>query len=136
MPASIFLLIFNAIFFAIGGIEHKLSVWLPYGLMHFAYLMLLFTQYLIHNSKNITVLGGSFDSVSSAYFWVSFFTGIILITPDINNVTAWIIQICVAGVYSILLISYMIAREYRAGIEEKRQYQITTSKVKENSRNS
>ena len=43
----VFLIIFNAIFFIIGGVRHNVPVWIAYSFIHFAYLMLLLTPKFI-----------------------------------------------------------------------------------------
>jgi len=54
----IFLAIFNAMFFILGGREHNVSVWLSYAFIHFAYLMLILTPILIRKGKSAVVFGG------------------------------------------------------------------------------
>ncbi|MDR3295448.1 MAG: hypothetical protein LBT26_06435 [Clostridiales Family XIII bacterium] len=121
----IFLVIFNAVFFVASGVGHEASVWISYGFIHFAYLMLLITPGLIRKGTSAAVFGFSLYSVSSIYFLLEFIIGVIfiLISPD-GYKAALLIQLCVAGIYCITLISQMIANEHTADSEEKRQYQI------------
>lgn len=121
----IFLLIFNAVFFVVGGIDHKASIWISYGFIHFAYLMLLVTPALIRSGKSAAVFGFSIYSVSSAYFLLELVIGVvfILIYPD-NYKATLLVQLVVAGLYGIALISNMIANEHTADADEKRQYQV------------
>jgi signal transduction histidine kinase len=121
----IFLVIFNAVFFVAGGVDHNVSVWVSYGFIHFAYLMLLLTPALVRRGKNASVFGFSLYSVSSAYFLLELVVGVvfILISPG-SYKAALLVQLCVAGIYGIALISNMIANEHTADAEEKRQYQI------------
>jgi hypothetical protein len=121
----IFLVIFNALFFVIGGTEHNVSVWMSYGFIHFAYFMLILTPFLIRKGKSAAVFGFSLYSISAVYFFVQFITGIIfiLIASEGYNV-ALLVQLCIAGLYGIMLISNMIANERTADDEEARHYQI------------
>jgi len=121
----IFLVIFNALFFILGGVDHNLTVWLSYGFIHFAYLMLLLTPFFIRRGKSAAVFGFSLYSISSGYFLVEFITGIvfIVISPE-NFRIALLVQLCIAGLYAIILVSHLIANEHTADAEEKRQYQI------------
>jgi len=121
----IFLAIFNVIFFLAGGVEHNVSVWISYGFIHFAYFMLLITAKLITKGKSAAVFGFSLYSISAVYFLVEFITGVIfiLIAPEGKTVSL-LTQLCIAGLYGIILISNMIANEYTAEAEEKRQPQI------------
>jgi hypothetical protein len=121
----IFLVIFNLIFFIFCGTEHKISVWISYAFIHFAYLMLLLTPKLIRKGKSSAVFGFSLYSISAVYFLIEFITGIIFIWVSQESFTAsFLVQLCIAGLYSIVLISHLIANEHTANTEEKRQYQI------------
>jgi hypothetical protein len=121
----IFLLIFNAIFFILSGTGHNVSVWISYGFIHFAYFMLLLTPALIRKGKSADVFGFSLYSISAVYFVIEFVAGLIFIfvSPE-NYVAALLVQICVAGLYGIFLISHLIANEHTDASEKKRQYQI------------
>jgi len=122
----LFLIVFNALFFTMGGTDHNVSVWMSYGFIHFAYLMLLITPILIRGGKSSAVFGFSLYSISAAYFLIEFVTGVvfILIAPE-SYKTALLLQICIAGLYGIILVSHMIANERTVDAEEKRQHQVT-----------
>jgi hypothetical protein len=122
---SIFLVVFNVLFFVLGGTEHNTSVWMSYAFIHFAYFMLLLTPKLVDKRKNPAVFGYSLYSISSIYFLVQFFTGVvfILVAPECYK-AALSVQLCIAGLYGIILVSYLIANEYTASAEEKRQPEI------------
>ena len=49
----IFLAIFNTVFFVMTGLQHPASVWISYGFIHFAYLMVIVTPFLIRKSSRI-----------------------------------------------------------------------------------
>jgi hypothetical protein len=121
----IFLVIFNALFFVLGGVEHNVAVWMSYGFIHFAYLMLLLTPKLVRKGKSAAVFGFSLYSISATYFLMEFVAGIvfILVKPETAGV-ALLVQLCLVGVYGIILVSHMISNEYTAAAEEKRQSQI------------
>ena len=121
----IFLIIFNVLFFVLGGVEHNMSVWISYGFIHFAYFMLLITPKLIRGGKSVAVFGFSLYSISAVYFLIEFFTGVIftLASPE-NYKAALLVQLIIAGLYGILLVSNLLANEYTADAEEKRQPQI------------
>lgn len=122
----IFLIIFNALFFALGGVEHSVSVWMSYGFIHFAYLMLILTPLLLRKGKSFAVFGFSLYSISSIYLLVELVAGIIfiLVAPESPS-AALLVQLIIAGLYGIMLISHMIANEHTADVEEERHYQIT-----------
>ena len=121
----VFPAIFNVIFFTVGGTVHIASVWISYAFIHFAYLMLLLTPKLIRQGKSSTVFGFSLYSISSVYFLVEFIAGMvfILLSPE-KYLFAFILQLCIAGLYVIVLVSNLIANEHTAKAEEERQNQI------------
>jgi len=122
---SIFLIIFNSIFFIVGGTKHNSSVWISYGFIHFAYFMILLTPALIHKSKSAAVFGFSLYSISAVYFFIELVTGIVFIFLSLEkNTVTFLVQLCIAGIYGILLVSNLIANEHTADAEEKRQIQI------------
>jgi len=124
---SIFLIVFNVLFFVLwdGEAGRPASVWISYGFIHFAYLMLLLAPKLIRGGKSSAVFGFSLYSISAVYFLVEFVTGIIfiLVAPESRNAALWV-QLCMAGLYGIMLVSHMLANESTAAAEEKRQPQI------------
>ena len=75
----VFLVIFNVVFFVLGGTEHPASVWISYGFIHFSYIMLLITPKLIRKSSSSAVFGFSLYSISSAYFLIAFVVGVIFV---------------------------------------------------------
>ena len=126
----IFLIIFNVFFFVIGSskddaLVNNVSVWMSYGFIHLAYFMLLITPFLIRKGKSAAVFGFSLYSISAVYFLIEFITGIIfiMVSPE-SYITALLVQLSIAGLYGIILVSNMIANEYTANSEEKRQHQI------------
>ena len=121
----IFLIIFNALFFVLGGTDHNTSVWMSYGFIHFAYLMLIITPILTRKGKSSSVFGFSLYSISSFYFLVQLTVGVVFILLASDSYTAALLtQLIIAGLYGIMIISNMIANENTADAEEKRQYQI------------
>jgi hypothetical protein len=87
--------------------------------------MLLLTPALIRRGKNAAVFGFPLYLVSSVYFLLELVIGVvfIVISPD-NYKISLLVQILVAGLYGIVLISQMIANEHTADAEEIRQYRI------------
>lgn len=123
---SIFLIIFNVLFFVLGGTEHGLSVWLSYGFIHFAYFMLLLTPILTRKGASSAVFGFSIYSISAVYFFIALTTGVVFILLALDGYRGTlIVQLCIAGLYGIILISNLIANERTAEAEEKRRYEIS-----------
>lgn len=106
----VFLIVFNIVFFMLGGTEHSSSVWVSYSFIHFAYIMLLITPWLV--SKSTDILGFPLYSISSTYFIVVFVVGLIFIFKHTTNYTvAFLVQVVIAGIYAIILISNMLANK-------------------------
>ncbi len=111
----IFLVIFNLIFFMVGGAEHPASVWLSYGFIHFAYIMLIITPVLTKKSSSKAVLGFPLYTVSAIYFIIEFVVGLIFIFIRSEFYTvALIVQVILLGIYVLLLIPNLIANEQTA----------------------
>lgn len=132
----IFLAVFNTVFFVVGGSEHTTSVWLSYGFIHFSYIMVIITPLLIRKSSSADVFGFSLYSISSTYFVVEFVIGLIFIFINSESYkSALTVQIIIAGIYGILLISHLIANETTADSIERHEYEVAyiknaASKVK------
>ena len=126
IPNSIFLIIFNVLFFVIGGVEHNMSVWISYGFIHFAYFMLLITQKLGSRGKSAAIFLRTLQGISETYFLLTFIVGVvfILIAPE-GFRAALVVQLVIAGLYAIRLVINMIANERTAEVEEKQQYEIS-----------
>lgn len=111
----IFLVVFNTVFFTLSGLHHPASVWISYVLIHLAYLMVIITPALIRKSSNAAVFGFSLYSISSTYFLCEFVVGILFIILKSESIkAAVVVQIILAGIYGILLVSHMIANENTA----------------------
>jgi len=137
---SIFLILFNVVFFFLGGFDRPASVWISYGFIHFAYFMLLLTPQLTRGKKSWTELGIPLYYVSSIYFFVQFAIGLFFIlvfslTGLESYVIPFLMQLGLAGLYGVILVAHMIANERTVDAVEKRQPQISfikeaTAKIK------
>lgn len=110
-----FLVVFNTVFFVATRTPHPASVWLSYGFIHFSYMMVLLTPFFIRNGSRSSVFGFSLYSISAAYFFVEFITGLVFICLEQNIIkNALIVQIILAGLYATILLSHLIANESTA----------------------
>ena len=126
----IFLLVFNTVFFVAGGTDHTASVWISYGFIHFAYLMVLVTPFLIRKSSSAAVFGFSLYSISSTYFLLEFVVGLIFIFMKSESYrAALIVQVVVAGIYAVLLLSHLIANEHTADSVERHEEEVAYIKT-------
>ena len=121
----VFLAVFNTVFFVVGGTEHPTSVWISYGFIHFSYLMVLATPYLIRKSSSAAVFGFSLYSISAVYFFVEFLVGLVFIFVGSDSYKAsLVVQVIIAGIYAVLLISNLIANEHTADSIERHEDEV------------
>ncbi len=126
----IFLAVFNTVFFVAGGLEHTASVWISYGFIHFAYMMVLVTPFLIRKSSSAAVFGFSLYSISSTYFLLEFVVGLIFIFMKSESYkAALIVQVIIAGIYAVLLLSHLIANEHTADSVERHEEEVAYIKT-------
>lgn len=132
----VFLAIFNAVFFVVGGSDHPASVWLSYGFIHVAYLMVLATPLLVRKSSSAAVFGFSIYSISFAYFLVELVTGLVFIFKRSESLKIPLVtQVILAGIYAVILLSTLLVNEHTADAVEKWEAEVsyiktTASRVK------
>ncbi|MCM1532101.1 MAG: hypothetical protein NC114_07495 [Ruminococcus flavefaciens] len=80
-----FLILFNALFFGLGGTEHSFSAWSGYAFIHVAYLSLLSTPLLYTRKKGLTVLIAGLYLRALVYFFVQLGLGCLCIAVDFAN---------------------------------------------------
>lgn len=121
----VFLIVFNIVFFVAGGTKHSASVWISYAFIHFAYVMLLITPFLIKKSTNTAIFGFPIYSISSTYFIVAFVVGVIFVFMNQDSYKgALIVQVVIAGIYAVMLLSHMIANESTAESVERHEMEL------------
>lgn len=121
----VFLAVFNTVFFAVGGTEHCASVWISYGFIHASYLMVLAAPFLVRTSSSRAVFRFSLHSVSAAYFFVEFLVGLVFICAGSESYKAsLVVQVVIAGIYAVMLISNLIANEYTADSVERHEDEV------------
>lgn len=128
--ALIFLVVFNTVFFIIGGAEHPASVWISYGFIHFSYVMVLITPLFVRKSSSASVFGLSLYAVSSVYFFAEFAAGLIFVLIESETYTAALVtQIIIAGIYAAALLSNLSANEKTADSVERRENEVAYIKA-------
>lgn len=122
---SVFLIVFNVVFFVAGGTEHSAPVWISYGFIHFAYMMLLITPLFIRQTTNTAILGVPIYSISSTYFIVAFIVGLVFMFLPLDSYKASLIaQVIIAGIYAVILILHLIANENTADSVERHEMEL------------
>jgi hypothetical protein len=126
----VFLIVFNAMFFMIGGVEHQASIWISYAFIHLAYLLTAATLFMTNKRKSYFILGLSLYSISSAYFMVELVTGLIFIFISLDGyIITFLAQLFIAGIYAVAFISALIANEHTAESDERQTAQISYVKT-------
>jgi len=110
----------------LGGTKHNTSVWISYGFIHFAYVMILLTPALTRKSQSAAVFGFTLSAISMGYFFLELIAGVIfiLVAPD-SYKTALLLQLCIAGFYGIILVLNLITNEHTAAFEDERHQQVS-----------
>lgn len=88
---SAVILIFNLLFFVIGGSDHNAAVWVAYAAIHVAYIIGVATPYLVKKDKNQMVNTMPLVSVVTANLALHLLVGTIIILVNPNNPTATIV---------------------------------------------
>ena len=133
---TVFLAVFNTVFFVAGGAHHPVSVWLSYAFITLSYLLVCATPFLVRKSTSNAIFGLSIYAISSGYFFVEFLIGLIFIfIRGESYKAALVIQIIIAGVYAVALLWNMIANEKTADAETAKEAEVeyiksAASKVK------
>lgn len=126
----IFLVVFNTVFFVMTGFQHPASVWISYGFIHLAYLMVIVTPFLIRKSSSAAIFGFSLYTISSTYFLVEFAVGLVFVILKSDSFkAALVVQIVIAGIYGVLLISHLIANESTADSVEQHEDEVAYIKT-------
>lgn len=111
----VFLAVFNVVFFVVGGVEHVASVWISYGFIHFAYIMVLVSSIMTRKSSCSAVLGMPLYAISAAYFFIAFIAGLIFVlVASVSYKASLVVQVIIAGIYAVILLTNLIANEYTA----------------------
>lgn len=127
---AVFLIVFNVLFFVVGGAERSSSVWLSYAFIHAAYIISIATFYLQPKSKNGHVFSFGISIISLIYFAVEFIIGLIfiLVAPT-GYKLALTLQIIPLGLYIVFAIIYYLNNKTIAEKEGVQATQINFIKL-------
>jgi hypothetical protein len=127
---SLFLVVFNLLFFLLGDVSANetnipKSVWISYGFIHFAYLIMLITPLLVRHGNASINYSRPLYGVSSTYFLVELLAGVtfILIAPESTKV-AVIVQVILATLFLAYLLMHLIANEHTAANVERHEAEL------------
>ena len=108
----LFPVIFNILFFLLGEIPDKLSIWVSYLFIHLAYLFLVASPYLTPKSKSRALFASTLSMISSLHFIITLIIGIVFIlsNPD-SYKTNGTIHLIITGIYFLIFLLTMLANE-------------------------
>lgn len=108
----LFLVIFNVLFFVLGGTRQSDSNWLCYGFITLSYLLMLATPLFFKAKKGEAVLEYTLWMNASVYFFVELIVGVFFIVGDCESVT-WplIIQSLLLVIFLIVQLSSAVANQ-------------------------
>lgn len=129
----VFLVVFNSIFFIIEGTNQPAGVWVAYVFIHISYIMLLVTSFMIRPSNQAALFGMTLYTISATYFLVTLVCGLVFIFryPKAFELSL-ISQIMISGLYTVILLSNLLANERTADalvVHERELQFVKTSSV-------
>ena len=124
----VFLVVFNVVFFVVKGTGHQPSVWLSYGFIHFAYLMVLVTPFLTRKSSNASVFGlgqAGAPARRTADVAAGVVGAVFIVLNQDDIKIALVVQIILAGIFLVMLLSHMIANEKTADAVVRKEAEVS-----------
>ena len=108
----IFLVLFNGLFFYLGGTEHTEISWICYAFIHASYLCILLTPLFCKSGKGLEVLSYSLYLRALFYFFTELIVGIVCIAISPESPT-WplIIQGVLLAIFLVLQIMSVLAND-------------------------
>lgn len=109
---SIFIVLFNALFFYLGGIEHTEVDWICYGFIHASYLCVLLTPLFCKSGKGLEVLSYSLYLRALFYFFTELVIGCIclVIAPE-NPTWPLVLQGTLLAIFLVLQMMSVLAND-------------------------
>ena len=129
---SIFLIVFNIYFFLLKGVDQPTSVWISYTSIHIAFIMLLITPFLVRKGSTSADYGRPLFVITTSYFFLALIIGVVFIILSTETYTvALLVQITIAAIFAVLLLTNLIANEHTADNIES--HEVELKYVKESS---
>ena len=130
----VFLVLFNVLFFLLGGTERTTTEWICYGFIHVAYLCLLSTPLLCNAGKGETVLSASLYLRALFFFFTELVIGIVFLWANpVSYTWATIIQGILLAIFLVLQLMSVLANDAtKASLAKQRQERIYVRSLAEN----
>ncbi len=121
----IFPAIFNVMFFMLGGTNHPASVWLSYGWIHFAYLLMVSTPLFSRKTQSNSIFQFTIGQISSLYCGLEFIIGLIFIFIATDNIKVpIIIQLIPFCLFLFVFLWNLLHNEHTANSEARRAQEV------------
>ena len=116
---SVFIIAFNILFFLNGGTQHVAAVWIAYGFLHFAYLMILVTPLISSRGSTAVLSKTTTYTISLFYFVVEIIFAIVTFATKTEHIKLVIsIETIITALYVIVLVINLLADD---SIENKQK---------------
>ena len=123
--ALIFLAVFNFLFFFLGGFDHPASVWISYGFLHFAYLMMIFSPIFAGKKKDAATFATTLTGISTTYFLFEAIIAIVfLVLRPESYALALILQVILVALYLFAFLGLQLANSYTAEAVSRQQEEV------------
>lgn len=121
----IVVVLFNALYFGIGGVNHPSASWISYGFIHFSYVMMIITPHITQSGKNRMLYAISMYSISFTYFIIELILGgvIIIVAPEGYKLSLFS-QLILTVIYLIILFANMMVDEHTARAVAKHETEL------------
>lgn len=116
---SVFIVAFNILFFLNGGIHHGAAVWIAYGFLHFAYLMILITPLIAAHGSTAILSKTTTYTISLLYFILQLIFSIVIFVTKTEHIKVEIsIETVLTAIYVIILVINLLTDD---SIEHKQK---------------
>lgn len=127
---AIFPILFNVMFFLLGGTDHPTSVWVSYAWIHAAYLVLIANPIFSKKTQSSHIYRYTTAQISSVYFVVELIIGLIFIFAAPAGVKgAIIIQMIPFCIFLAVFVWNIMSNDRTAGEEQIRTAEISFIKT-------
>lgn len=111
----LFLLLFNYLFFFLGGTKHPASVWIAYAFIHLSYGVMVLSP-LLNRRNNASVLSLSASAVCMVWFLVELIVGtIIILAAPAGFKFTLVLQIILLAVFLAVYLTALLANDKSSG---------------------
>lgn len=116
------IILFNILFFLLGGNQPLASVWISYAFIHIALVLMIAAPFITINGKSVHLYRDTTILISSVYFLIQFAVGILLILfkPDPWTLP-FAIQLVLLVVSFMALMFNQFANIHSASVEDRKK---------------